>query len=288
MTRIFAAAALLVVVACAARAEQAPGWRVDGTGKFADAVPPIEWAKDKGVVWKTPLPAWSNASPVISGDKLFVLSEPATLICVNIKDGVVLWQKTENTFQDALTPEQKAQAAEEAKKAEPFRQKLNAKNKERDAAQQEMRKLREQKKNDPKVDDTAAKTKLDELNAECKALRDELNPLIRFSVPRTHDTNGYSSCTPVVDGANVYAIFGTGVVVAYDYDGNRKWIKLVERPAHDWGHSSSPVLSGGKLLIHVQNLFALAQRQARRSGGCRRKRAGARRWRRRSAMWMCW
>ena len=60
-----------------AYAQQAPGWRADGTGKFPEATPPLEWAKDKGVVWKTPMPKVSNASPVVVGDKLFVLAEPA-------------------------------------------------------------------------------------------------------------------------------------------------------------------------------------------------------------------
>ena len=69
------------------------GWRGDGSGSFPDATPPTEWSKTENVVWKTPMPAHSNASPVIVGDRILVCADPDTLICVNKADGKVLWSK---------------------------------------------------------------------------------------------------------------------------------------------------------------------------------------------------
>ncbi|HCN08111.1 MAG TPA: hypothetical protein DIT01_09270, partial [Lentisphaeria bacterium] len=58
------------------------GWRTDGTGEYPDAKPVTTFSEAENVVWKTPLPATSNATPVITGNRIFVCSEPTTLICV--------------------------------------------------------------------------------------------------------------------------------------------------------------------------------------------------------------
>jgi outer membrane protein assembly factor BamB len=74
---------------------------------------------------------------------------------------------------------------------------------------------------------------------------------------RTHPHNGYTSATPASDGKRVFVVFGTGVVAAYDIDGKHLWTKLIERPRHIWGNCASPLLVGGKLLVHVETLVAL-------------------------------
>lgn len=75
------------------------GWRTDGTGRYPDADPPTTWSKSENVVWKRKLPAFSNATPVIVGNRIFVCSEPSTIICVNAGNGKILWQQT-NTYED--------------------------------------------------------------------------------------------------------------------------------------------------------------------------------------------
>src|SRR5690349_20113601 len=77
------------------------GWRTDGTGAYTSATPPKEWSKTKNILWSTPLTASSHATPVITGEKLFICAEPETLLCINTADGKILWQKT-NTLDDAL------------------------------------------------------------------------------------------------------------------------------------------------------------------------------------------
>ena len=39
--------------------------------------------------------------------------------------------------------------------------------------------------------------------------------------------------------------------------GNRQWIKLIQKPTHEWGHSSSPLLIGDKLVVHIRDTFGL-------------------------------
>jgi len=78
-----------------------------------------------------------------------------------------------------------------------------------------------------------------------------------YILPSTADINGYSTSTPVSDGQRVYMVFGNGVVVCYDMEGNRQWAKLVDKPTHEWGHSASPVLVEGKLVVFITKLFGL-------------------------------
>jgi len=52
------------------------GWRTDGTGTYPKANPLTKWSTTQNVIWKTPLAKWSNATPIIVGDRLFVCGEP--------------------------------------------------------------------------------------------------------------------------------------------------------------------------------------------------------------------
>ena len=101
-----------------------PAWRgPSGNGiGFAEDLP-VEWTVDSNVSWKVKLPAWSGASPIVVGDKVFVVSpseqeaappaEPApagrgrrpapppgmgpggqeiVLFCLSKRDGSIQWQ----------------------------------------------------------------------------------------------------------------------------------------------------------------------------------------------------
>ena len=172
-------AAILVVSPPPAAAEEIVGWRMDGDGLYPDTQPPTSWSTDESVAWKTAMPAWSNASPVLLEDSslLIVLSEPETILAVATEDGKVAWQ---DSMGDAVADRGKA-----------------------------------------------------------------------------HKANGWTSATPVSDGTHIYTLFGSGVVSAHDTQGERRWARLVEQPKHRWGHSASPVLGGGRLIVHVRDLIAL-------------------------------
>lgn len=162
------------------------GWRSDGTGRYPDAEPPVTFAPEVNVVWAAPLPSWSNASPVVIEDRIFVCAEPDTLIAVEKKTGKILWQEANPVAETSSGEDGAAQG-------------------------------------------------------EAKA----------------HAHNGFTSATPVCDGKHVFAVFGNGMVAAYDLDGARRWSRFVEQPTHKWGHSASPILVGGKLLVHIHTLRAL-------------------------------
>jgi len=50
-----------------------PAWRGPlGTGASPDADPPVEWAENKNIRWKTSLPGLGHSSPVVWGDRIFL------------------------------------------------------------------------------------------------------------------------------------------------------------------------------------------------------------------------
>ena len=107
LKRTVAVAVLVLVAASQLPGDEIVGWRTDWTGKYPDADPPTSWSAAENVIWKTPMPAWGNATPVLVGDRIFVCAEPTTLVCVDAKTGAILWQAG-TTYFDALPPEESA------------------------------------------------------------------------------------------------------------------------------------------------------------------------------------
>ncbi len=67
--------------------------------------------------------------------------------------------------------------------------------------------------------------------------------------PKVTNDTGLSAPTLTTDGQNVYAIFATGDVIAFDMDGKRVWAKNLGVPDNHYGHSSSLIVWDNKLFI---------------------------------------
>jgi len=225
----------------------AVGWRTDATGRYPEARPPLTWSKDTNVVWSTAMPAWSNSSVVLHRGRIFVCAEPTTLVCVDAANGQILWQRT-NEYFELLSPEEVARAKAMIEETKPLVKQLA--NLERD-----LRKTRQALKKSP--DDQELKDSQTQITEQITPLKKKLEPSNQYRSPSTHTQNGFSSGTPVTDGRRVFALFGNGVAACYDLDGNRQWIKMIERPTAGWGQSSSPLLVGNTLVLLIGDLYAL-------------------------------
>ena len=77
-----------------------PMWRgPHGDGRSDESDVPTKWSATDNVAWKVPIPGKGHSSPVVWGDRIFVTTavEPQNkrdLLCLDRKDGKVLWQKT--------------------------------------------------------------------------------------------------------------------------------------------------------------------------------------------------
>jgi len=115
-----ACALLLGNSANLANAQDWPQFRgPDGNGVIAKLEHPETWGSDQNIAWTVDLPGGGLSSPIVAGDKIFVTTaigwkEPANfaegvrdmrsklpegdvefqLICLNLKDGSKVWEKT--------------------------------------------------------------------------------------------------------------------------------------------------------------------------------------------------
>ena len=80
--------------------ENWPCWRgprLDGTSLETNI--PVYWGVTSNVVWKTELPGYGHASPIVQDDTVFTVSavsetQDRLLLCLDRKSGKILWQKT--------------------------------------------------------------------------------------------------------------------------------------------------------------------------------------------------
>ncbi|MGF1449482.1 MAG: PQQ-binding-like beta-propeller repeat protein [Opitutales bacterium] len=226
------------------------GWRNDGSGLFPESSPPLEWASGVNIRWESPLPEWGNSMPVLVGDRIFLTCEPNLLVCLSAESGEILWSKA-TVMEDALD-------AEAIEKLERNRETIATLQADLVKLRQEQRGMRRkirQAKGEEKEQLQARRSELSETINQKETALANMGGLMK---PRTHEANGYSSPTPVSDGQSVYAVFGTGVVAAFDLDGNRLWTVLHEQPTHPLGHSTSPRLVDGLLVVHFLQMMALS------------------------------
>lgn len=105
-------------VAFAGDTENWAQWRgpsLDGSSKATGL--PVKWSKTENIRWKTALPSWSGSTPIIWGDRIFLMSPSALkgndkaptvksmagaripegkdilLLCLSKEDGSVLWHR---------------------------------------------------------------------------------------------------------------------------------------------------------------------------------------------------
>ena len=99
---------LLITLISPLRAENWPEWRGprhDGT--VADKGFPLKWSNTENVTWKTEIPGRGHSSPVVWDERVFVTtclegSDPKdkttprdrVLLCLDRKNGKILWKKT--------------------------------------------------------------------------------------------------------------------------------------------------------------------------------------------------
>jgi outer membrane protein assembly factor BamB len=90
-------------------------------------------------------------------------------------------------------------------------------------------------------------TPADLADAQARAAAEEYKP---------KDT-GMAAATPVTDGTCVYVVFANGIVRCLELGGKPKWTAFIDAKQNTaYGRSASPILTAGKLVVHMTNLYA--------------------------------
>src|SRR5690348_7503318 len=91
--------AIPFILCAIARAENWPQWRGPrGDGTSLETAIPTRWSATENVRWKTLIPGKGHSSPVVWGDRIFLTTcveqtEDRVLLCVDRRDGRILWQR---------------------------------------------------------------------------------------------------------------------------------------------------------------------------------------------------
>jgi outer membrane protein assembly factor BamB len=186
----------------------------------------------KNILWMTELPQRSNATPIVAGERLFVMAEPDELLCLDKQTGKVLWTAA-NSYYETLTPAERQANPAFRDKVDPLLAELK---KENDFIKRVRLRAQVQKA-------------LTAIDADRFAWKTDGHFGEHFGIV------GFTTPTPVSDGRHVWVWCGNGVAACYDLDGQRRWITRV--PADDLSYASSPALAGGTLAVFLHKLIGL-------------------------------
>src|SRR5205823_3350696 len=93
-------------------------WRQQNFSLRLQDLPNVPY-ESKNILWMTELPHRSNASPIVAGNRVFVMSEPDELICLDKDTGKILWSAA-NNYYELLTPVERQALPEIGKKVDPL------------------------------------------------------------------------------------------------------------------------------------------------------------------------
>ena len=189
----------------------------------------------RNIVWSAPMPAMGIGSPIIVGDRIFMTADMCNLICVDKRDGKILWVRS-TTYHDAATEAEKQAHPEVFQDIEPRSARLKA------------------------IDGTfsSGQSPTAETLKEKADLEKSIHGLMktvdakRYALHRAGEA-GWAPMTPASDGKHVYVLFATRSLACYDLDGNRKWTALEESQVGEHSYTSSPVVVEGKVITYLDD-----------------------------------
>ncbi|MCA9242651.1 MAG: PQQ-binding-like beta-propeller repeat protein [Phycisphaerales bacterium] len=111
--------AITSVTAALAEPPNWPQWRGPTLNGVAEGSPPIHWSEKENVIWRADLPAWAAATPIVWGERVFVVTpskltgpddfemarslrmrsvdnpggRDVLLQCRSMKDGALIWER---------------------------------------------------------------------------------------------------------------------------------------------------------------------------------------------------
>ncbi len=228
------------------------GWRGDGSGRYPAATPPTSWERKKngtayatkGILWMTPLPEAGVSCPIIVGQRIFITTEIADLICIDKQTGRLLWIRSNPEFEGIGEEERKLNPAPYEALALLLPQLTEANAALVEALNAQMASASTAAASKP----LPAVVKKREIE---KKIQDQQLAIDKKLFERYwgQAVFGFSGQTPTSDGKHVCAFFTTGVSACYDLDGKRKWIARGKGGGSEHGNFASPLLRGNTLVV---------------------------------------
>jgi outer membrane protein assembly factor BamB len=215
MRRISLCVILTLSLTTAISAENWPNWRgPTSTGVSPETGLPVKWSDTEGIAWKAPIRGLGISSPIVWGDRVFVTSQVGTGVALS---GPRLVQGGAAAAEGETALGGAATAVVATRSATTsFLVTAFDRNSGRQLWEYEV------------------------------AAEGEL--------PSVHEKHNLATPSPVTDGQRVYALFGTGQLVALDMTGKLVWKRnLTEYGAFNvqWGHGGSPIVYKDMVILQL-------------------------------------
>ena len=194
--------------------------------------------EDRNILWAAPLPDRSSSTPILVGDRIFLMAEPDQLVCLDKATGKQLWTRFLGRYQATPKAERDANPA--------FRQ---------------------------TVEPLVAKLATAQGLKDRMALRREIDKALVAIDAKKYTLNwdghmkshfrivGWTLPTPCSDGSYVYVYCGNGVAACYDLEGNTRWIDRVN--PGQMHYPAAPALVDGTFVIFASGGFNMVALDAR-------------------------
>ena len=201
-------------------------WRgpeANGVAPYGD--PPIEWNEQTNIQWKVEIPGKGSASPIVWGDRVFLLT--------------------------AIKTDRKPEGAVAAPPVEPEAEP------EAEPQQGQRQGQRQGRRRGRRFHGGAPPSTYHQFVVLCldrhtgdEMWRQTANELVPHE--GHHGTNTFASGSPTTDGRLLYASFGSFGVFCYDLDGNFKWRRDLGKMQTrlGFGEGTSPTLHGNSLVVN--------------------------------------
>lgn len=192
-----------------------PSWRgplANGVAPQAD--PPLEWSETKNVKWKVKLPGQGTATPIVWGDKIFILT------------AIVAEQPAASAAATDSNPTNNPTGDGQRRRGGGF----------------------------GRSEKPGQKHQFLVLCLDRKSGKTLWQKTAKEEIPHEghHQDHGFASASPVTDGEVVLAYFGSRGLHCYDLEGNLKWSKefghMITR--NGFGEGASPALHGNTVIVN--------------------------------------
>jgi len=190
-------------------------WRgPDANGFAPTGNPPTEWSETKNVKWKVPIAGKGSASPIVWGDRIYLMTAiPAA--------------QAEPEPQASVFNSLQVMGQQGPPRGGPPR---------RGGAPA-----------------ATVPHKFDVLCIDRRTGRTIWQKTAREGVPHEghHPTSTFASASPVTNGKNLFVSFGSRGIHAFDMDGNKKWEKDLGqmKTRNAFGEGASPALYENRLVV---------------------------------------
>lgn len=216
-------------------------WRgPSALGVAPNSDPVIEWSETKNVKWKTAIPGKGHSTPIIWGDKLFLLTAVPTDETTGMEERTDISMGQEMANSHGLSSAQ-------MKGPQPSPEHGQVQD-QGSASQPQQRQRRGMQMNS-----TDRVHKFVVLAIDRNSGKILWQKTVKEERPQegTHEFGSWASHSPVTDGEFLYAYFGSRGLFCLDFDGNVKWERdFGQLQKHmNFGEGSSPTLYKDRVIV---------------------------------------